>query len=396
MDLKGYADVYKKNLLEDVIPFWLQKSRDEKFGGYFTSIDQTGNIFDTDKFIWLQCRQVWTFAMLYNRVEKRKEWLDFAIHGAEFLLKHGRDNQGNWYFSLNQKGDPLVLPYNIFSDCFASMAFGQLYQATNNPQYCEVAVNTFFNILKRQDNPKGKYSKVKEDTRPLKNFALPMILCNLVLEIENLLDSSLVDDIIQKGIHSVMNVFYQPQMGVILENVSPDGKFSNSYEGRITNPGHGLEAMWFIMDLAERSKNEELIQKAIDISLKILNYAWDDKYGGIYYFLDVKGYPPQQLEWDQKLWWVHIEAIITVLKGYLHTGDENCLEWFEKIHKYTWRHFPDSLHGEWFGYLNRRGEILLPLKGGKWKGCFHVPRGLYQGWQTLEQITKCEVQTIKL
>jgi N-acylglucosamine 2-epimerase len=203
-----------------------------------------------------------------------------------------------------------------------------------------------------------------------------MILCNLVLEIENLLDSSLVDDIIQKGIHSVMNVFYQPQMGVILENVSPDGKFSNSYEGRITNPGHGLEAMWFIMDLAERSKNEELIQKAIDISLKILNYAWDDKYGGIYYFLDVKGYPPQQLEWDQKLWWVHIEAIITVLKGYLHTGDENCLEWF--------------------GYLNRRGEILLPLKGGKWKGCFHVPRGLYQGWQTLEQITKCEVQTIKL
>lgn len=44
---------------------------------------------------------------------------------------------------------------------------------------------------------------------------------------------------------------------------------------------------------------------------------------------------------------------------------------------YTWQHFPDSLSGlEWFGYLNRQGEILLPLKGGKWKGCFHLPRGL--------------------
>jgi len=395
MDLKGYASVYQKNLLEDVIPFWLQKSKDEKFGGYFTSLDQKGNVFDTDKFIWLQCRQVWTFAMLYNKVEKRKEWLDFAIHGADFLLKHGRDKQGNWYFSLNQKGDPLVLPYNIFSDCFASMAFGQLFQATNNPQYCEVAVSTFFNILKRQENPKGKFSKLKEGTRPLKNFALPMILCNLVLEIESLLDSSLVDDIIQTGIHSVMDIFYQPNMGVILENVSPDGKFSNSYEGRITNPGHGLEAMWFIMDLAQRSKNNELIQKAVEISFKILNYSWDDKYGGIYYFLDVKGYPPQQLEWDQKLWWVHMEAIITVLKGYLHTGNQNCLEWFEKIHNYTWNHFPDSTNGEWYGYLNRRGEILLPLKGGKWKGCFHVPRGLYQGWQTLEHITKPELQIIK-
>jgi len=33
----------------------------------------------------------------------------------------------------------------------------------------------------------------------------------------------------------------------------------------------------------------------------------------------------------------------------------------------------------------RRGEVLLPLKGGKWKGCFHVPRGLFQCWQILEQ-----------
>ena len=46
----------------------------------------------------------------------------------------------------------------------------------------------------------------------------------------------------------------------------------------------------------------------------------------------------------------------------------------------------DQEYPEWFGYLNRRGEVLLPLKGGKWKGCFHVPRGLYQCWKTLEEI----------
>ena len=50
------------------------------------------------------------------------------------------------------------------------------------------------------------------------------------------------------------------------------------------------------------------------------------------------------------------------------------------------RHFPDATHGEWFGYLNRKGEILLSLKGGKWKGCFHVPRGLWQCWQALERM----------
>jgi N-acylglucosamine 2-epimerase len=84
---------------------------------------------------------------------------------------------------------------------------------------------------------------------------------------------------------------------------------------------------------------------------------------------------------------VHIESLITLAKGYLHTGDKRCWEWFEKLHTYTWEHFVDTANGEWWGYLDRRGEVLLPLKGGKWKGCFHVPRGLYQLWTTMDKIS---------
>ena len=388
MSILKYTNVYRDNLLNDVVPFWLTHSKDEKFGGYFTCLDTKGNVYDTDKFIWLQCRQVWCFSMLYNKVEKRQQWLDLAIYGADFLIKNGRDAEGNWYFSLNQKGVPLTQPFNIFSDCFAAMAFGQLYQATNNKAYGDIAVDTFHNILRRQNDPKGKYSKAFPDTRPLKSFALPMILCNLVLEIEHLLEPALVASTIANGINAVMNDFYQPDSGLILENINVDGSFSDSFEGRLLNPGHGLEAMWFMMDLAKRSDDQQLIQKAVDTTINILDYSWDTKYGGIFYFMDIKGHPPQQLEWDQKLWWVHIETIISLLKGYLLTGDIRCWQWFEKVHAYTWAHFPDAENGEWFGYLNRQGEILLPMKGGKWKGCFHVPRGLYQCWKTLEAIEK--------
>jgi N-acylglucosamine 2-epimerase len=94
----------------------------------------------------------------------------------------------------------------------------------------------------------------------------------------------------------------------------------------------------------------------------------------------------QKLEWDQKLWWVHLESAICFIKGYQLTGNEKCLEWFQKIHDYMWAHFKDTEYPEWYGYLNRRGEVLLTLKGGKWKGCFHVPRGLYQIWQILETL----------
>ncbi|MBA4408842.1 MAG: N-acylglucosamine 2-epimerase [Odoribacter sp.] len=385
-DFKKLAEQYRNELLQKVVPFWEKHSKDEQFGGYFTCLDRQGNVFDTDKFIWLQGREVWMFATLYNKVERRPEWLEMALHGAEFLQKYGHDSNLNWYFSLTRDGKPLIEPYNIFSDCFATMAFGQLYQATGKEEYGTIAKKTFDNILKRSTNPKGRFSKAVPETRPLKGFSLPMILCNLSLEIEHLLPKELVEETINTCINEVLEVFYDHKTGLIMENVNPDGSFSDSFEGRLLNPGHAIEAMWFIMDLSVRLKRPELAEKAVEIMLRTLKYGWDEQYSGIFYFLDIKGYPPQQLEWDQKLWWVHVETLISLIKGYSLTGNPECLEWFEKVHDYTWSHFADPEFDEWFGYLNRRGEVLLPLKGGKWKGCFHVPRGLFQIWKTLEKL----------
>lgn len=386
-NFKNLENQYKKELLENVVPFWLSKSQDEKYGGYFTCLDRQGNIFDTDKFIWLQGRQVWLFSMLYNKVEKRQEWLDCAIKGAEFLIKYGHDGDYNWYFSLTQDGKPLVEPYNIFSYTFTAMAFGQLSLATQNEKYADIAKNTFEKILSKKENPKGKWNKAYPGTRLLKGFSLPMILCNLTLEIEHLLDEETIEHTMDHCIDEVMEVFLRPELGgIIVENLNIDGSLSDTFDGRLVNPGHGLESMWFIMDVGVRLNRKDLIEKAVKTTLTLMEYGWDKKHEGIFYFMDRKGFPPQQLEWDQKLWWVHIEALIALLKGYQLTGSEECLAWFEKLHDYTWKHFKDPEHPEWWGYLNREGDVLLDLKGGKWKGCFHVPRGLYQCWKILEEI----------
>jgi len=383
----SYAALYRDELVDNVLPFWLKHSRDEKNGGFFTCLRRDGSVYDTDKFMWLQGRQVWCYSYMYNNVAQKQEWLDMALHGAAFMEKHGRDaTAGNWYFSLTAEGKPLTQPYNIFSDCFAAMGFASLDKASPNDRYKQIAVDTFENILRRKDNWKGIYNKAYPGTRLLKGFSLPMILCNLSLELEHLLGAGRVNEFIPTVIHEVMEVFYQPEHGLILESVHPDGSFSNSFEGRLINPGHTIEAMWFIMDLGRRMKDKTLIQKACDIMLHTLEYGWDKEFGGIYYFKDVLGNPPQQLEWDQKLWWVHVEALVALAKGFELTGDERCMRWFKKVHQYTWQHFRDDQYGEWFGYLNRRGEVLLDLKGGKWKGCFHIPRSLYQVWKTWEAV----------
>jgi len=386
MDFKSLSKLYKDELLNNVMPFWLNKSQDKEFGGYFTCLDRTGNVFDTDKFVWLQGREVWQFSMLYNNLEKNPEWLKCAIQGGEFLKKYGHDGNLNWYFSLTREGKPIIEPYNIFSYTFATMAFGQLSKASGNQEYADIARKTFDIVLSKVNNPKGRWEKAHPGTRSLKNFALPMILCNLSLEIEHLLDEDFMKKTIDTCIHEVMDVFYRPELGLVVENLTQDNQLSDTFEGRLLNPGHAIEAMWFIMDLGQRLNKPELIETAAKIAVQMVEYGWDKQYGGIFYFLDRKGHPTQQLEWDQKLWWVHVETLISMIKGYQLTGSKDCLKWFEKIHEYTWDHFKDKEYPEWYGYLNRRGEVLLPLKGGKWKGCFHVPRGLYQCYKTLEKL----------
>ena len=386
IDFKQLAQQYKSELLDRVMPFWMEKSIDKEFGGYFTCLERDGEVFDTDKFIWLQGREVWMLSTLYNKVEKRQEWLDAAIQGAEFLKKYGHDGNLNWYFALDREGNPLVEPYNIFSYTFAVIAFGQLSIATGNQEYAEIAKKTFDIVLSKQENPKGKWCKAFPGARALKSFALPMILCNVALEIESLLDKDFLDKTIETCVHEVMDVFYRPELGLIVEHLGTNNEMVDCMDGRLLNPGHAIEAMWFIMDLGKRLGDDALIQKAVKIALAEVEYGWDKEYEGIFYFMDRLNRPMQQLEWDQKLWWVHIETLITMIKGYELTGNEQCLEWFERIHNYVWSHFMDPEYPEWYGYLNRRGEVLLTLKGGKWKGCFHVPRGLMQVYQSLERI----------
>jgi N-acylglucosamine 2-epimerase len=381
------AELYRNTLLNNVIPFWSEYSIDWEQGGYFTCLDRQGNVYDTDKFIWLQNRQLWTFSLFYNQLEKKEQWLQIAKNGADFLTKNGRDKEGNWYFALNSKGEPLVQPYNIFSDCFAAMAFSQYAKASQEEQAKEIALQAYNNVLRRQDNPKGQYSKVYPGTRVMKSLSVPMILANLSLEIDWLLQSEYLEAILDRTVDEIMTDFLDRDRGLLYENVAKNGSHIDCFDGRLINPGHGIEAMWFIMDIARRRQDKVLINRAVEVILNILDFAWDRDYGGIYYFLDAKGYPPQQLEWDRKLWWVHLETLVALSMGYLLTRNQECWQWYQKVHEYTWNHFMDTEYGEMFGYLNRRGEVSLNLKGGKWKGCFHVPRALYLCWQQFEQLS---------
>lgn len=317
------------------------------------------------------------FAKLYNVAEKRQSWLDIAKHGADFLERHGMNEAGDWYFSLARDGRPLVQPYNWFTDSFAAIGFGQYHLATGDHRARDIAVQTFHHLLRRLSNPKGVYSKVISGTRSMQSMAFPMILINVCRELEGVVEQAELDRVRETAVHDIMELHFDRNRGIPFDNVAPDGSHVDCFEGRTILPGHGIEAMWFVIDAVRGRGEREIIETAASTILKLIEFGWDEQYGGLFYYRDIDNHPPLQLEWDQKLWWVHLETLVALLMAWSLTGWKSCWDWFERVHDYVWRHYPDPEFGEWLGYLDRRGEVLIDCKGGKWKGCFHLPRALW-------------------
>ena len=113
--------LYRDTLLHDVMPFWMNHGMDREHDGIITSLDRDGSILDTDKSIWFQGRAAWTFATLYNTVEKRSDWADAAGSSLAFLQKHGYATNGKLFFSVTREGRPLRMRRYVFSEAFSAI-----------------------------------------------------------------------------------------------------------------------------------------------------------------------------------------------------------------------------------------------------------------------------------
>ena len=381
---------YHEELFDSVIPFWQNHSLDTEHGGYFTCLDRDGKVFDTDKFTWLQAREVWMFSKLCTDYGVRKEWLDAASLGVEFLKKHVISPEGDAYFSLDRKGAPLVQPYNIYSDCFLCLGYAEYSRVSGDDWAKKEALRLYNRIQERKDSPKGRWSKQAPRARTFAAMGFNMIQMTMARELMDYLPESVVEPVIKSTLDAFWNLHADREKKTIFERVMPDGsKNFDVMEGRLINPGHALEILWLIMDVANSRGDSKMVADSAEAMLWSIQKGWDKEYGGIFYYMDYLGYPTEKLESGMKLWWVHAEALCAMLLAYRLTGSAEHLYWFETITKYSFEHFSDRQGGgEWYGYLDRRGEPALTLKGGKWKGFFHLPRALMLCSQWLNEIAK--------
>ena len=98
--IKSWAESYKKDLTENIMPFWMEHGWDRENGGVYTCVDRDGSLMDSTKSVWFQGRFAFICAYAYNNVEKNQEWLDAAKSTLDFIEKHCFDEQGHMYFSV--------------------------------------------------------------------------------------------------------------------------------------------------------------------------------------------------------------------------------------------------------------------------------------------------------
>ncbi|MCC5926006.1 MAG: AGE family epimerase/isomerase [Bacteroidetes bacterium] len=384
MNLSSLTEVYKIELLNHVVPFWEKHSIDRKNGGFWNCLDRDGSKYDTKKYMWLNGRQTWMFSKLYNSVEQRPEWLEIARLGATFLREKAVRADSRVYFSMTEDGKPVHLQRKIFSECFWIMALAEYSRASGDLS----AMNEAKIMLENVWDWSTDLSKVGRPSFdgevPSQSLAIPMILLNLIEEVAG--DDKETYRVEAESCINRMLLHVHPETKTVYELVTPDGDPIDSLEGRLLNPGHAIEAGWFLQHWAQYLKRDDLSKTAVDMVRWSYDRGWDQEFGGIFYFLDSKGYSPSLLEWDMKLWWPHCEALYAHLLNYSITGDEADKAAFLQVHEYAFSKFSDPYHGEWFGYLNRRGEVTHRFKGGPYKGCFHVPRALWLVWKKLEEL----------
>ncbi len=384
--IQDLIPVYRDGLLEDVIPFWMRHAVDREHGGFISSLGRDGTVLDTDKAMWVQARFTWLLATLYAEVEPRPEWLDLSRHGIEFMRRHGFDDDGRMWFHVTRDGRPIRKRRYVFTECFAAMANAAYAKVSGEQQAAEDAASLLETALRHLRRPGLMSPKHVPGTRETKSIGLPMILMNVGQVLRRTIEYPGAEELISECMDELRRDFVKPDERAVMENVGPGGELLDHFDGRILNPGHAMEAAWFVLDEARMRGDGALTSLGCSMLDWMWERGWDEEHGGIFYFRDVRGLPVQEYWHDMKFWWPQNEAVIATLLAHELTGEERYADMHAQIHEWAHRHFPDAEHGEWYGYLHRDGSVSVPLKGNMWKGPFHIPRMQLTCWQILERM----------
>lgn len=387
---QALASQVKKELTENILPYWMDKmSRPE--GGLYGQIDGNEQLVpDAPVGNIMTARVLWTFASAYRVLGKKtdpataQKWLDMAVNAKKLLLEKFYDPQfGGTYWSLNADYTPLDTKKQIYAIAFTIYGLAELNRATGDAEALEFAIKLFNDIEdhsfdKEKDGYFEAFTKewnVIEDMRLSDKDANESKTMNThlhVLEAYTCLYRVWKNRTLETRLRGLIEIFEQKILGSDGHlKLFFDNDWNCNYD--IFSYGHDIEASWLIHEAA-LVLGDEAVLKRMDALVPAVVKAASEGFsaeGGMIYERHGADGPADA----DRHWWVQAEAVVGYFNLWDHFGAQEGLENALMCWEFIKNNIIDRENGEWFWSLREDGSVnRADDKAGFWKCPYHNGR----------------------
>lgn len=361
---------YRTYLTEDILPFWLKYAFDEEEGGIFTSLDEYGNVYDTDKNIWFIGRALWSFSLAYRLVEQKKEYMNACDNLFGFFAKCTLPD-GRLPHRAKRNGECIVHRNLYYSEGFAAMGCAQYYRISQNEE-AKKRAEEYFDISYNQYKDPVMRIPVANGDAPYVSFGLEMFMLSVAQFVRNAgIRADECDELASSCIHNMQNNGHiLEKEKTVREYIPTTDKKLPSPKDMFVCPGHIYEAAWFVMCEGVVKDDDDIK----NFGIKLMNYAMPEDFHKYTSLIPTGINDPNQ---ETYIWWPQWEAIIAHRLAYNICGEQKYLDISKQIEEYTFAHFADYKNGEWYTEVDCDGNVVDRNKGTFIKGPFHIPRTLF-------------------
>lgn len=388
-NLDGLLELYTTALLDDVMPWWLEYGVDYEYGGVTERIYENGRVADYDKPMWSLGRALFVFSRLYRLIGARHEWLDVADGIFEFMLPIGEHNEWVWPQTVARDGQIRQPAECIYADGFAMMGMTEYAMATGSDEAVGMALATFETVEERFSKLGTQLAVPEHLVGKAMTHGISMIFSTVY----HALGAYASDAEILRAGHEhaelILDVYRRPEIRLLPEYAALDGSVLDEPEGKLVIPGHVIESMWFGLHIWRDRGEPDRIKQALECLRWHVEAGWDEECGGIFSSILTEGQEAARVE-ANKLMWPQTEALYALLLAYEISGEQWCLDWYDRVHEWAWTHLPVPGHGEWHRQVARDGSPLPdpPTRGTHpRKEPFHLPRALMMCVDVLRRLT---------
>ncbi len=404
------------HLSKELLPFWLDRCKDEKNGGYITHFDKDGNDTGEDEKSMLgQARIVYIFSSAYRNGHGGEQSKEFASHGVDFLLDKMWDKEHDGFYWLTDRaGNALINEKIIYGHSFAIYSLSEYTLATGDKRGIEYAEKCFDLLQKHcADTHFGGYFEMFDRNWKLKGpgaaggdrktLDVHMHLMEAYTTLyectgkevhrRKLLETIelLIDKVLHPKYRTGVPQFFAdwsvaPQIKFDIvwgwDRFSDDGSKGNAEDN--TSYGHNVEFAWLLMHALDIlkipiSEYGDIIQKQYDHALAD---GIDWEYGGVY----VEGSHAGGVYDKEKEFWQNAEMLIALTQACEVLDMEKYWPVYMNVHKFVFDKQINHEVGEWWPLLTRQGEPIWTHMSHNWKINYHSVRSMIETLNRLRTI----------